>query len=182
MPALDVDLIGQGVTAILAGAAAVYGWITQRETRANGGMSMRDAVNRIEVRVDASLDKMDRMGARLEARQHVFSNSLEYPVFETDENGNWTTVNEAFLTLTGRQADDLLGSDWINVVCPTEQDDVWESYLAAIERRGKFERTFTLCKRTGGKVKVHATATCSRSRETGWFGTVKVLVRKKAAA
>lgn len=99
------------------------------EFQLNGGASLRDAVNRIE------------MGLLLE--QHVrraTSMILDVGILETDSGGQCTFVNRKFLEISGLSLSESLGFGWTNAVHPGERDAVQNDWIEAIEQKRIFNR------------------------------------------
>lgn len=54
------------------------------------------------------------------------------PLFQADAAGNYTYVNHAYLSLTGRERTDVLGAGWINVVHPDDRNRVRQLWRQAV--------------------------------------------------
>lgn len=126
--------------------------IVLTEFRPNGGSSMRDAVTRIELNVQEV--RKDVM--RIDARQGALVASLSDPIYEANAQGLFTKVNSAFLQLTGRSTDEVLGNGWELTVHPDDRKRVWEEWQAAVARRRAFESRFRM-------VDIDGTQYCVRS-------------------
>ncbi len=103
------------------------------EMRPNGGASIRDCLNRIEVRQVLQ-----------EQRQWAVMADMDVGVFESDAEGNFTRVNRKYLRLTGRSPDEVVGSGWINTVANRDRERVEADWDRAITEEREFEAEFLL--------------------------------------
>lgn len=85
----------------------------------NGGKSMKDKVNRI-----------DRLTARVDARQLALMAALPEPMFWTDARGEFDMVNRAMEDLTGFSRAHLMGMEWVSAVHPLDQARVVKEWLS----------------------------------------------------
>jgi PAS domain-containing protein len=72
-------------------------------------------------------------------RQRWILDNREEPIFETDENGNFTWANSALIRLTDRLFKDLENNNWINALCEKTRTEVNDSWQIAIENKRNFE-------------------------------------------
>ena len=72
-------------------------------------------------------------------RQRWILDNREEPIFETDENGNFTWANSAMIRLTDRLFKDLENNNWINALCENTRTEINESWQIAIENKRNFE-------------------------------------------
>lgn len=99
-----------------------------KELKPNGGSSLKDQVTDLHKSTKIILN-----------RQRWILENREEPIFETDENGNFKWVNEAFIRLTDKLFKDLENNNWINAVCETMRDDVDNHWKNAIKNKRNFE-------------------------------------------
>jgi PAS domain S-box-containing protein len=76
--------------------------------------------------------------ARSEARYTDLVESASDAIFTVDANGNFTSVNRALETSTGRNRSELLGSLFTAVIDARDRDELWQSHLETLQ--GKRQR------------------------------------------
>jgi PAS domain S-box-containing protein len=113
------------------------------ELRPNGGASIRDSLNRIEIRQVLQ-----------EQRQKAILSDMSVGVFETDTSGDFIWVNRKYLRMTGRAPDEVKGSGWINTVAHRDRERVVMSWNKAMEEEREFEEEFTLITPDDNRCKV----------------------------
>ena len=99
-----------------------------KELKPNGGSSLKDQVTDLHKSTIIILN-----------RQRWILENREEPIFETDENGNFKWVNEAFIRLTDRLFKDLENNNWINALCEKTRTEVNDSWQISIENKRNFE-------------------------------------------
>ena len=75
------------------------------ELKPNGGASIRDCLNRIELRQLLS-----------DQRQWAVFADMAMGVFETNAAGGFIRVNRKYLRITGRSLEEVKGSGWVNTI------------------------------------------------------------------
>ena len=103
------------------------------ELRPNGGASIRDSLNRIEIRQVLQ-----------EQRQKAILSDMSVGVFETDMDGEFVWVNRKYLRMTGRTPSEVKGSGWINTVAERDRERVKTEWDDAMEENREFESRFLL--------------------------------------
>lgn len=149
------------------------------EFRPNGGSTLRDAINRLDVNVTGIREDAIRM----EARQWALVNTLKDPIFEANEHGECVRANPAFLTLTERSLEDVLGYGWENVIYFEDRKRVFEDWREAVLRMRSYEGTFKIQSFSGTIYQVNCVAVPyfshdDRNKLLGYLGrydTVKKL-------
>ena len=99
-----------------------------KELKPNGGKSLKDQMNDLQLSTKTIL-----------YRQRWILDNREEPIFETDENGNFTWANSAMIRLTDRLFKDLENNNWINALCENTRTEINESWQIAIENKRNFE-------------------------------------------
>ena len=99
-----------------------------KELKPNGGKSIKDQINDLQLSTKTIL-----------YRQRWILDNREEPIFETDENGNFTWANSAMIRLTDRLFKDLENNNWINALCENTRTEINESWQIAIENKRNFE-------------------------------------------
>ena len=159
------DIITAGhVAGALLTLSAVVGpptwWLTSRvrrayailcaieaEFRPNGGSTLRDAVNRLEHRVE-----------RLYSIKHLTIDQSDAASFETDEAGDCIWASVAYLDLVDRPIEDVRGSGWSIVIHQDDRAHVFAEWSRVVTERRRFEMSFRYVTRGGIVVPVHVVA------------------------
>ncbi len=76
----------------------------------------------------------------------------------TDSGGNVTHVNREFSSVTGRDSDDFLGSNWINVICPEDRQRIMTEWYNAVKYGRDYDGEFSLLDTKDRKIKVEGRA------------------------
>jgi len=108
------------------------------ELRPNGGASIRDSLNRIELRQVLQ-----------EQRQKAILSDMSVGVFEADTQGNYVWVNRKYLRMTGRAPSEVNGSGWINTVAESDRERVLHDWHEAIKEDREFETEYIMYTREG---------------------------------
>lgn len=140
------------------------------EFKTNGGKSLKDQINDLQVSTKTIL-----------YRQRWILDNREEPIFETDEHGNFTWVNDAFARLTDRPFRDLQNNNWINCLREDTREEISESWKIAVENKRTFEHILFI---VDSKNRVFSTK-CIASRQEdgkyiGSFMSVEKVVEKKS--
>lgn len=115
------------------------------ELTSNSGKSLKDLVKKIEVDVESNTN----LTKTIMCRQRWILDNRNEPIFEADENGNFTWVNEAFIKLTKRSCIDLLGNKWKNIISEDERDTIFKHWDNAIKEKRNFEETIVVTDKKG---------------------------------
>jgi len=127
----------------------------------NGGATIKDSLNRIELRQVLQ----DR-------RQKALMLDMPIGVFETDDEGEVVWVNRKYLRMTGCALDEVKGSGWIDSVALEDRDRVVQEWNLAIDTEREFESDFMLI--TPDKEGVQVTARTYKMDE-GYLGMLTPL-------
>ena len=119
----------------------------REELTSNSGKSLKDCVKKIHVEVQANTDLTKTIMCR---QRWILDNRAE-PIFEADENGNFTWVNESFVRLTKRSVQDLLNNKWKNIVEESSRDSAFFHWDQAIKEKRNFEETIIIVDKKGRK-------------------------------
>lgn len=103
------------------------------ELRPNGGASIRDSLNRIEIRQVLQ-----------EQRQKAILSDMSVGVFETDTDGDFIWVNRKYLRMTGRAPSEVNGSGWINTVAERDRARVKQEWQDAMDAGREFESSYQM--------------------------------------
>jgi len=107
------------------------------ELTSNSGKSLKDLVKKIEVDVESNTN----LTKTIMCRQRWILDNRSEPIFETDEKGSFTWVNEAFIRITKRSCFDLLDNKWKNIIEESHRDSVFEHWNQAILEKRNNEHT-----------------------------------------
>lgn len=127
----------------------------REELTSNSGKSLKDCVKKIHVEVQANTD----LTKTIMCRQRWILDNRSEPIFEADENGNFTWVNEAFIRLTKRSLKDLLDNKWKNIIEETNRDGIFNHWDQAIKEKRNFEETIIIVDKKGRKFSTMCIAT-----------------------
>lgn len=138
------------------------------ELRPNGGMSLRDAIDRIELRQ-----------ALHEQIQEGMGNALMLPFWYSDVHG-WCIMASVQLCRTlGVTEGEILGNNWVSLVHEEDRGIVKESWYFAVQERRNFQQVYRFIKPDGSIIKVRGNATPLLNPKTGdvmkYFGTITVV-------
>jgi len=115
------------------------------ELTSNSGKSLKDLVNKIKADVESNTD----LTKTIMCRQRWILDNRSEPIFEADEKGNFTWVNEAFIKITKRSCYDLLGNKWKNIIAEDERDSIFNHWDRAIKEKRNFEETIVITDKKG---------------------------------
>jgi len=140
------------------------------EFKTNGGKSLKDQINDLQASTKTIL-----------YRQRWMLENREEPIFETDENGKFTWINDAFAILTDRPFRELQNNNWINCLREDTREEITESWRLAIENKRTFEHILFI---VDSKNRIFSTK-CVASRQEdgkyiGSFMNVEKVVEKKS--
>ena len=98
------------------------------EFKTNGGKSLKDQINDLQSSARTIL-----------YRQRWILDNRQEPIFETDEKGHFTWINDAFVKLTDRTFRGVQNNNWINCLKEESREEITESWRLAIENKRTFE-------------------------------------------
>lgn len=118
----------------------------QSELKPNGGSSLRDAVNKIDKKIDDISCKVIKMSVETDISSDLFRICR----WSSDENGYFSFVNRSFKELTGVFDDSrCLGNSWIsNIVFIEDRNTVREEWDRSIKSKSEYHHTFRICNLT----------------------------------
>lgn len=93
-----------------------------KELMPNGGGSIKDQVKQISEDIKTIMIERDA----------TFYLSKE-PMFKSDGNGYYSSVNHAMCQLCGVSENELLGLGWLNYIALEDKDRVWEEWENIME-------------------------------------------------
>jgi len=141
-----------------------------KELSTNGGLSIKDSVNRI-----------DKNMYYLEQRQKaILTSSKQICYFETDNHGNLTTVNRLYQRLTNRTIEELMGYGWLNIIEESDREKVRTEWNRCITNIEEFHDIFYIQNTDGIKCRVRIEAFPIKSKDNGLLGYVGFLKEVEA--
>lgn len=136
-----------------------------KEFKPNGGTSLKDQINRLEVAVSIS-----------ESQRMLLLNSVPNGIWTSDVNGRYTWVNDYMRKATSANSSDFLGDNWENLIYPEDRQKVAEEWDRAIKQQRDFNLHYRMYNlKTNSAIEVHGVATPARNFDgkiIGWNGVV----------
>ena len=158
------NMFGIGDIKTDIGALSAQVELVITELRPNGGASIRDSLNRIELRQVLQ-----------EQRQKAILSDMSVGVFETNNEGEFVWVNRKYLRMTGRAPDEVKGSGWINTIAHRDRERVVMAWNKAIEEEREFEEEFLMITPDDERVQVSARTYKMETKESGPLGFLGML-------
>ena len=128
------------------------------ELQPNGGGSLHDVVHSIL------------------AAQRARDDRDEIALFWTDADGRMTHVNRAYLQLSGRTREELMGTGWVNVIASEDRYTITKRWREAITEQRDFDESFMVQDLTTNTKQIHARATRllgTGGRLLGYYGELR---------
>ena len=137
------------------------------ELRPNGGLSLRDAIVRVE-------ERQVRFQARMGFVLHEVGEGVA--TWETDAEGLCIWVSPAYAKMCGRPFDELKGWGWIVAIHHEDVDGVRQDWRLAVEERRPFERHLRVVHAEGSVLSVlsRAVPLAASGKLIGWSGFMEV--------
>lgn len=124
------------------------------EFRPNGGNSLRDVLNRLEVAF-----------LKTQYKTRLILDHLSIGVFETDANGNCLWVNTAWTEIASRTLEEAKGTGWLLSIHQDDRDAVFHEWKSSIEQMRDFNLTYRFVDNDGKVTKVKGSSTAIRDKE-----------------
>lgn len=109
------------------------------EFKPNGGGSLRDAINRIEMNL--LLEQQTR---------RVISMALEVALFECNAAGMYVWVNQAYTNLSGLTPAEAKNYGWVTAVDPKDREAVTNEWESSIKQKRTFQMEFRIINLNNG--------------------------------
>lgn len=139
------------------------------ELTPNHGTSIKDKIDKIDKKVEENI-KVTNLICH---RQKWILDNREEPIFETDEKGNCTWVNEKYCQLVKHNMTYMLGHGWKNVVHENDRERVVQEWESAIQDKRGSTCSYQMVDSDGNIYHVVATATINDVY--GYIGSIKIL-------
>lgn len=117
----------------LAGIAAQF--------KPNGGHSLRDIIDRIEVELEM-----------LRGRQRAMLESSKTAMFEADSSGSCLWVNQAWRDLAGLTDTQSLGGGWSTAVLEEDRRRVYDEWVDSVVHQRDFDSIYSFRNVMTGKI------------------------------
>lgn len=101
------------------------------ETHPNGGLTIRDALMRIEARQ-----------IKHEQRWRALMSDMKTGMFEADKDGKLVWANRALMRISGRSFPELEGFGWFGCIVKEERTTISDEYLVACKHQREIEIAF----------------------------------------
>lgn len=109
----------------------------KKELTHNSGTSLKDFVSQIKTDVKSNT----QLTTTILNRQRWMLDNRSEPIFETNKDGKFTWVNDAFIRLTDRGFKELKDNNWVNVLHEDIRNDIAKDWYLAISMQRNFEHT-----------------------------------------
>lgn len=133
----------------------------QDEFKPNGGTSLRDAINRIEI----------RLLIEQQARR-AMSMAMDVGIFETDSAGMCIWINQYYSNLTGLSLQEAKNYGWVIAIHEDDRDRVVDEWKDAVIQKRAFHMEYTMKNIKSSEisfVKCHAFPICNGKEEVAGF-------------
>ena len=136
----------------------------KKELFANGGSSLRDAINRIEKHQCVEF-----------AKTKLLLNDSDHMYFETDEEGMCVDANENYLKMLGIEQKDCLGNSWKQCIHPKDKEAVLAEWELCVKDKTPFDCKYRFLNKKDEAIPAHVRAMVIKSIDgkiVGWLGIV----------
>lgn len=138
-----------------------------KQFQRNDGMSLRDAIDRIE-----------SIARHQEERMRVMLGMVPFAITETDPAGGLVYANRTYLKWTGREDSEVYGDGWVNAVDSRDRNRVVSEWRDAVSGRRSFESRFRLLDGDGKPFIVYARAIPLRTLSGTISGYLAIIARR----
>jgi diguanylate cyclase (GGDEF)-like protein/PAS domain S-box-containing protein len=117
-----------------------------------------------------------------ERRFRTLTHSAPVGIFETDENGACTFINEYLSELIGRTSDEVRGDAWIESIYLKDRERVYTAWMQAVADEGEFTLEYRFQRPDGTTAWVQGSAVAVRESSgevTGYLGTCLDIAERK---
>lgn len=111
----------------------------------NGGRTIRDAVDRLEV-----------MMIVVDQRAKIMLQDVANGIIETDELGNVTWANKTYLRIADRSLDEMSGDGWVNAIHPDDRDRIVREWKHTVADRRDLSTSYRIRRPDGIVVRMRA--------------------------
>lgn len=146
-----------------------------KEFTPNHGTSLKDKIDKIEVGLSENTKITETNTEILRIitdRQKWLVDKQNIPIFETDAEGNWTWINDAFTNLVNTSRDELLDKKWISFIHESDRNRVTNEWENAVKNNRNSQISFIIVSIDGNKYNVEWYAT--KHKNNGYTGSLKL--------
>jgi len=136
------------------------------EFKCNSGKSLKDQLNTIEKHVGNNTKTI----ASIFNKVRWQLDHRDEPIFETNSQGEYTWVNEAYLRLAHRPVNEIIGNGWKNVIWENNRHNFVTSWDSAISEERDFEQEYHIFNKKGQIFKSNCIA--NRTDGGGYIGAL----------
>lgn len=133
----------------------------RKELTPNGGSSLRDAINRVERKMES-----------IEFAQHISWDFYSVPMFRTDGAGACQWVNQTYLDLVKRGKEFVLGKGWESCIHYEDRENVAREWENACKDSRNFDMSYRMVDVNQNVIRCRCRA--YGSSKTGYIGFVYV--------
>ena len=102
----------------------------KKEVLPNGGTSFRDVI-------------LDRV-ATLAALNKITRETLKIAIYECDETGKTSEVNESLCNIFGLSKEEMLQNGWLYSIPEKERELVWKNWMFAVENKCPYRASYRI--------------------------------------
>lgn len=139
------------------------------EMSPNSGTSIKDKVNSIERQINHDSKLIETICAR---QRWLLDHSNEI-IFESDENGKCTWVNDKYCNLFEYDVDYFMGNGWKNIIYNDDLDRIEKNWERCVKDARDSSDIYRVVNKKGEIFKIHATV--KKTAPGGFIGSIKVL-------
>lgn len=145
--------------------------IVHKQVTSNGGSSISDAVDRIEWKLGELL-----------AISEILQQISNKPLFRTNNQGDYSWVNMAYMERFDVGLEDVRGSGWLDMIPENERESVARVWRASIKDKRKFEDIFCVKSEEDNcfmKIRCKAYPIIVKEELRGYLGSWAVVAEKE---
>lgn len=131
---------------------------------ANGGATIKDQLNRIELTTLTSNRAISAVAS-----------TLGLGMWKSDAKGNCIEVSDELCNILGRSESEVIGNNWAQWIHPDDKDRIWKAWSFCIANKTVFNERYRFIKDGVKDIEIHASAYhIMRSGESiGLIGLIK---------
>ena len=143
------------------------------EVKFNGGGSIKDAVLRIENRVNVIDTKLNG----IQENQYVSMNLQGIAFWVSNDKGKCEYASTNLCKLLGRSETEIMGDGWAAYIIPEDRDRVYKEWVFSVEHKSVFDEHYTFKRGDGKKQKVWGLAFHKKISDThlGTMGKLEAI-------
>ncbi len=143
----------------------------KKELTNNSGTSLKDFV--YEIKADVKSNTV--LTTTILNRQRWMLDNRTEPIFETNKDGKFTWVNDAFIRLTDRGFRELKDNNWVNILHEDIRNDITNDWYLAISMQRNFEHNIKIV--DNKNCIFNAKIVAHRQEDGNYIGTLNNVVK-----